>query len=96
MPPVHPGEVLGEEFLQPLGLTARALALAIRVPANRITEIVRGRRGISADTALRLARYFGTSTAFWLNLQSGYDLQVALSEMDHDVLDQIAPHHEAA
>jgi addiction module HigA family antidote len=81
-PPVSPGEILLEEFMKPLGLSANALALALRVPATRIGDIVRPEkpRGISADTALRLARYFGTSPEFWLNLQSAYDLSVALAE----------------
>ena len=80
--PVSPGEILLEEFMKPLGLSANALALALRVPATRIGDIVRPEkpRGISADTALRLARYFGTSPEFWLNLQSAYDLSVALAE----------------
>ena len=81
-PPVSPGEILLEEFMKPLGLSANAWALALRVPATRIGDIVRPEkpRGISADTALRLARYFGTSPEFWLNLQSAYDLSVALAE----------------
>ena len=66
---VHPGEVLGEEFLKPLGLSANALALALRVPATRIGSIIKGERAVTADTALRLARFFGTSAEFWLNLQ---------------------------
>jgi addiction module HigA family antidote len=75
--PVHPGEVLLEEFLKPLGLSQNRLALDIHVPARRINEIVLGRRGISADTALRLARYFRTSPQFWLGLQMDYDLDIA-------------------
>lgn len=75
MSPVHPGEILAEEFLTPLGVTQYRLATAIGVPPRRINEIVHGRRGISADTALRLARYFGTSERFWLNLQGRYDLE---------------------
>lgn len=70
----HPGEVLREEFLKPLGLSANALALALRVPVTRVNDIARERRSITADTALRLARYFGTSPEFWLNLQQAYDL----------------------
>jgi len=72
----HPGEILKEEFLIPLDLSARQLALAIDIPANRLTEIIRGNRGITADTALRLSRIFGTSAEFWMNLQMGYDLSV--------------------
>jgi len=75
MPPVHPGEVLLEEFLRPLGVSQYQLAKAIDVPARRINEIVHGQRRITADTALRLSRYFGTSERFWLNLQSRYDLE---------------------
>src|SRR5437899_8016569 len=74
-PPVHPGEILLEEFLVPLGISQYRLAKETSVPPRRINEIVRGTRAISADTALRLARYFGTSERFWLNLQSRYDLE---------------------
>ena len=74
--PVHPGEILQEEFLRPLGLTQYRLAKEVSVPARRINEIVGGTRAVTADTALRLARYFGTSDRFWLNLQTHYDLEV--------------------
>lgn len=74
--PVHPGEVLLEEFLLPLGLTQYRLAKGLAVPARRINQIVHGTRAVSADTALRLARFFGTSARFWLNLQAAYDLDV--------------------
>jgi len=77
LPPVHAGEILAEEFMAPLGLSANALALALRVPANRITAILNGSRGITADTALRLATYFGTTPQYWLNLQQGYELELA-------------------
>lgn len=76
----HPGEVLKEEFLVPLGISANALALALRVPSTRIGAIVNERRGVTSDTALRLARYFGTTSQFWLNLQSAYDLSLAKAE----------------
>ena len=76
LPPVQPGEVLEAEFLEPLGLTQYRLAKSLSVPARRINEIVHGKRAISADTALRLARFFGTSELFWLNLQAAYDLDV--------------------
>src|ERR1043165_5975867 len=76
IPPVHPGEILQEEFLTPFGLSQYRLAKDTTVPPRRISEIVRGQRSISADTALRLARYFGTSERFWSNLQSHYDLEV--------------------
>jgi addiction module HigA family antidote len=74
--PVHPGEILLEEFLVPLELTQYRLAKSLTVPARRINEIVHGTRGVSADTALRLARFFGTSDRFWLNLQVAYDLDI--------------------
>ena len=77
MRPVHPGEVLREDFLLPAGLTAHALARALHVPAPRINDIVRERRGITADTAMRLARYFGGDAHSWLNLQATYDLRLA-------------------
>lgn len=74
--PVHPGEILAEEFLGPLGITQYRLAKDTSVPPRRINEIIKGERGISADSALRLARYFGTSDLFWLNLQARYDLEI--------------------
>ena len=77
LPLIHPGEILRDEFLQPLGITAYRLAKDIHVPATRIADIVNERRGISADTALRLSRYFGNSAQFWLNLQTHYDLREA-------------------
>lgn len=76
LPPVHPGEILREEFLLPLGISQYRLAKDVSVPPRRINEIVRGTRAITADTALRLARFFGTSERFWLNLQARYDLEV--------------------
>lgn len=90
MAPVHPGEVLLEEYLQPLEITQHRLAVAIGVPPRRINEIAHGKRGISADTALRLARYFGTTERFWLNLQGRYDLEVEKDRLA-DVLVHIAP-----
>jgi addiction module HigA family antidote len=77
MRPIHPGEVLREEFLLPLKMSAHALALELKVPAPRINDIVRERRAISPDTALRLARYFGNTPQFWMNLQTSYDLKCA-------------------
>jgi addiction module HigA family antidote len=76
MRPIHPGEILREEFLVPLELNAHALAMELKVPAPRINDIVRERRAITPDTALRLARYFGTTAQFWLNLQTSYDLKI--------------------
>ena len=75
--PIHPGVTLQEDFMEPLGLSANGLAEALGVPQNRISDIVRGRRGVTADTALRLERAFGVSADFWLNLQSHYELEVA-------------------
>jgi addiction module HigA family antidote len=79
----HPGEVLREEYLGPLCMSARALAKALGVPANRLTEIMREERDMSADTAIRLGRYFGTDPRFWLNLQSAYDLSKAEQKNDY-------------
>lgn len=76
MPPIHPGEILQEEYLEPLGVSQYRLARAIGVSPRRINEIVHGKRGISADTALRLARYFATTERFWLNLQGRYEIEV--------------------
>lgn len=77
LPPVHPGEVLHEDLMKPLGISINRLARELRVPVNRMSEIVNGRRGITADTALRLARYFATTPEFWMNLQAGFDLDSA-------------------
>ena len=82
----HPGEVLREEFLKPLGMSARTLADAIGVPGNRMTEIVRERRSITADTAIRLGRYFGTDPRFWLNLQMAHDLSKAAAATDYSAV----------
>ena len=79
--PVHPGEVLQEEFLKPMGLSQNRVALDIGVPARRINEIVLGKRGVTADTALRLARYFGMSAQFWLGLQIDYELDMASDKL---------------
>ena len=87
--PIHPGEVLQEEFLKPMGLSQNHLAIKIRVPARRINEIVLNKRRITADTALRLAKFFGNSARFWLGLQVDYDLDIASDELskqiEHDV-----------
>jgi addiction module HigA family antidote len=89
--PIHPGEVLREEFMAPLQLSANALALALRVPATRVSEIVNERRGITADTALRLARYFDMTPAFWMNLQSRYDLEMAEEASAENICREIQP-----
>ena len=81
IPPIHPGEILMEEFLKPLGISQYKLTKDINVPARRINEIVLGKRGITADTALRLAKFFGASAEFWLRLQSQYDLDVTSEEL---------------
>lgn len=87
--PVHPGEILREDFLAPLSMSANALAMALHVPATRINDIVRGRRAISPETALRLARYFGTTPEFWANLQATYDLRTIWAhegmKIEHEV-----------
>lgn len=85
LPPIHPGEILLEEFLKPMGLSQNRLALAIRVPARRINEIVHGKRRITADTALRLAYYFNMSPQFWLGRQLDYDLDVAEDEISEQI-----------
>ena len=89
LPPIHPGEILREDFMKPLGLSMHKLALALRVPATRIAEIVHERRAITADTAIRLGRYFNTTPRFWLNLQTAYDLEVVedqvLVRIEHEI-----------
>jgi addiction module HigA family antidote len=89
--PIHPGEILREEFLAPLGLSMNKLSLDLRVPVTRIGEIVHERRGITPDTALRLARYFNTSARFWLNLQAAYDLEVAEDELSESIEREVRP-----
>jgi addiction module HigA family antidote len=89
MRPIHPGEILREEFLVPLGMTAHALALELKVPAPRINDIVRERRAITPDTALRLARYFGNTPQFWMNLQSSYDLKITERETGSAIVRQV-------
>jgi addiction module HigA family antidote len=95
MSPVHPGETLREDFLKPLGLTANRLAMELRVAVTRVNDIVRGKRAISADTALRLARYFGTTPQFWMNLQANYDLELAQDARGPEIVDQVRPHRAA-
>ncbi|MFM0034436.1 HigA family addiction module antitoxin [Paraburkholderia strydomiana] len=91
IPDIHPGEILRSEFLEPLGMSVNALALALRVPAPRINDVVRGKRAISADTALRLQRYFGASAQFWLNLQIAYDLRIATAAAGEQIEREIEP-----
>lgn len=90
-PPVHPGEILREDFLKPLGLSQYALAKAIGVPQIRISAIVNGKRAVSPDTALRLARYFGTTAEFWIGMQATYDLETARDEVGAEIEARVQP-----
>jgi antitoxin HigA-1 len=94
LPPIHPGDVL-HDLLNEAGLTGNALALALRVPANRIGGIVKGQRGITADTALRLARYFGTSAQMWMNLQARYELEIAEDTLRRGIEREVLPRSAA-
>lgn len=94
--PIHPGEVLDQEFLAPLEISQYRLAKDIHVPPRRINEIVQGKRAISADTALRLSKYFGTSAKFWLNLQTQYDLDIQEEKITSELESDIKPFHKAA
>ena len=96
MRPVHPGEVLREDFLEPLGMSAHALSIALRVPATRVNDIILERRAISADTAMRLARYFGGDAASWMNMQAAYDLRRAETALAARIRRDITPMKEAA
>lgn len=88
---IHPGEIIREEYLAPLNMSPHALAIELRVPATRLNDIVRERRAISPDTALRLARYFGTTGQFWLNLQGTFDLKQAESELGQQINQEVKP-----
>jgi addiction module HigA family antidote len=92
MRPIHPGEILREEYLEPLEMSVNALSKALHVPATRMNEIIRENRGITADTAMRLARYFGTSERFWLNLQTEYSLRQAQISKADQVAREVEPH----
>ena len=94
--PVHPGEILREEFMVPLGLTMNRIAMDLRVPVTRIADIVNEKRGITADTALRFARYFRNSPTFWMNLQTRYDLEVAEDEIAYKVERDVRPLEKAS
>lgn len=96
MRPIHPGEILREEFLAPLDMSPHALAVNLHVPAPRINDIVRERRAVTPDTALRLARYFGTTAQFWINLQSAYDLKLAEGELAGRINREVQPLRQAA
>ena len=91
LPPIHPGEILREEFMLPRGLSQNALARALNVPPRRINEIVLEKRGITADTALRLSRYFGTRPAWWLDLQTHYDLETAADKLETRIARAVKP-----
>lgn len=92
LPLVHPGQILRDDFLDPLGLSAYALANALKIPRSRANDLVRCRRNVSADTALRLARFFGTTPEFWINLQAHYDLDVAKRTVFARIEAEVAPH----
>jgi addiction module HigA family antidote len=91
LPPIHPGEILREEFLTPLRMSAHQLALALRVPATRLNDVVNEKRGITADTALRLSRYFGTTSRFWMNMQTSYELEMAEDKLGAAVRREVLP-----
>ena len=88
---IHPGEFLREDFMKPLGLSANALAIALRVPVTRITEIVRERRGITAETAMRFSQYFGTTPEFWMNMQKSYELSIAQKSLLRRIRAEVRP-----
>lgn len=93
-PPIHPGEILTEEFLEPLNITKNQLAIALGIPASRIDQIAKAKRAITADTAVRLSLYFGNSAEFWLNLQSGYDLRIEKNRLP-EIRQQVRPRSAA-
>jgi addiction module HigA family antidote len=95
LPPTHPGEILREEFLVPLGMSSHELALALRVSPTRINDIVNEKRGITADTALRLSRYFGTTSRFWMNMQASWELEVAEDQLGKAVERDVLPRNAA-
>ncbi len=92
IPPVHPGEILKVDFLEPLNMSVNAFSKAIKVPRARLNDIVRGKRGVSADTAMRLGRYFGVSAQFWMNLQSHYELEMAKQALGDRLGREIRPY----
>lgn len=94
-PPVHPGEILREDLMKPLGLTVNGLARDLKVPASRMSEIVNGRRAINADAALRLSRYFGNTPEFWINLQAAYDLRVTIHSSANRIEREVRPRKAA-
>ena len=96
MRPIHPGEILLEDYIKPMGVSVRAVAIALHVPYSRLSEIIKGERGVSADTALRLERYFGSEAQGWLNLQSAYDLRTAEIAAGKSIAKEITPFALAA
>ena|SRR6266849_314821 len=96
LPPIHPGEILLEEFMKPNEINAHQLSLSLRVPANRIGQIIEGERAITADTALRLGRYFGIDPEFWLRLQATYEIRAAKREFEAQIEREVQPREEAA
>jgi antitoxin HigA-1 len=94
--PVHPGDVLREDFLQPLGMSVNKLALSLGVPATRMCEIINGRRAVTSDTALRLARFFGTTPEFWMSMQAGYELERAKDELSDLIERTVHPYEPTA
>lgn len=95
MPPVHPGEVLKEDLMKPLRLTVNVLANELKIPTSRLNDIVNGKRSLTADTALRLARYFGSTPEFWINLQAAYDLSVAIDSSASRIQREVRPRRAA-
>ena len=95
MPPVHPGEILKEDLMKPLGLTVSGLARELKMPVNRLSEIVNGRRALNADAALRLSRYFGNTPEFWINLQTTYDLRVTIHSSASRIEREVRPRRAA-
>ena len=91
LPPIHPGEILREDLMKPLGLTVNGLARELKVPVNRMSEIVNGRRAVNADAALRLSRYFGSTPEFWINLQAAYDLRVTIHSSASRIEREVRP-----
>ena len=95
LPPVHPGEMLKEDLMKPLGLTITGLARELKVPVNRLSEIVNGRRALNADAALRLSRYFGSTPEFWINLQAAYDLRITIHSSAGRIEREVRPRKAA-
>jgi addiction module HigA family antidote len=95
MPPVHPGEILREDLMKPLGITVTALARELKIPVTRMSEIVNGRRALNADAALRLSRYFGNTPEFWINLQAAYDLRITIHSSASRIEREVRPRKAA-